>query len=178
MNSYAKMVTDLAQLLAEALPETPLALQPTAQPHPHFSAELLGGFPSTAKISLMHIGWDVRSVLQYLVQRRTNELSGEDEWPCPNLKELDLRGVAGIPVGDIRSAVKGRWVKMRAPAKSKEAEAVEVKETKPEGSIEVTVPIGRSGKTETWRPVQTTQNGKRPSRRKAQVVYDDGEEAD
>lgn len=112
---YLDMATDLAQLLAEALPETALWLVTPSQMLYDFPVEALGMFPTATKLTLRNFS-HARSVLGYLNERRTNELSGEEEWPCPNLKELDLREAEGLPVAEIRGCVKARWVKWKEPA--------------------------------------------------------------
>ncbi|KAG9004706.1 hypothetical protein FRB93_010197 [Tulasnella sp. JGI-2019a] len=179
VEAYNDAVITLAQLVSSALPDTPLVLYSTYNTHPGFSVDLLMRFPSTTEIVLHRGGGcDIQSVVQFLGHQHSNESVGDNDlaWPCPKLKKLDICELSGHPVGDIRGWVKERWVKWKPPTNAATDGPSETP-VKPDGLVEVSMPMKKSGRTEMWRPVQRTQNRKRVALRpKARVVYDDGED--
>ncbi|KAG9007661.1 hypothetical protein FRB94_014083 [Tulasnella sp. JGI-2019a] len=175
VDAYSDAVTALAELISAALPDAPLALHTSSDTHPGFSVDNFMRFPSTVELVLQRGGGcDIRSVVQFLGQQHASD-SGEGsdlEWPCPKLKKLDIGELLGHPVGNIRAWVKQRWVKWKEPTDDPSTTA-----DQPDGLLEVMIPFKKSRKTEMWCPVQRAQNIKRVVlRRKARVVYDNGEE--
>lgn len=85
-------------------------------------------------------------VLRYLGRRRA-DAEGAEEWPCPNLRRIDLRYLGSSRIGDIRKWVSGRWTKCKDAVGSI-----------PEGTVDVVTP---RGKTEKWRRVQKAKKQRR-----------------
>lgn len=108
-----------------------------------FAVDCIRGFRSLQSIDVGHdLG---EAVVRYLGQRLTSD-DGEEEWPCPNLRHINLRRLKGYAIGDIRKWASGRWKKY------KDGEG-----PTPEGSVDVVPPRGKAGAVEKWRPVSKTK---------------------
>lgn len=145
---YVGCMSQMEQIIAKALPDKPLTLTTTAYMHSDFQPDVLGRFPSITKIIFRGESRQVRTVFQCLAQRHPNPSSGVVEWPCPRLKELDLRGLGKGTVEAMRAAVEGRWVRCEKLAEGSE------KATEPDGLVRVLLPCGKLGRVEIRRPVQ------------------------
>ncbi|KAG9025153.1 hypothetical protein FRB95_010498 [Tulasnella sp. JGI-2019a] len=145
--SLKDTIGELAELINKALPALPVHISLSQHMHCDFQVELFGMFPSATRITAPRGSFDSRPLLRYLSgQRHLNPFTGEEEWPCPRLAQLDLLSPQERQMTSVRRWVKARWVKWKVPAKRSRSETQIVE--KPVGSVEVTMTMGQ----ETWRP--------------------------
>ncbi|KAG8874088.1 hypothetical protein FRB97_006178 [Tulasnella sp. 331] len=108
-----------------------------------------------------------RAVMWYLGQRQASHIDagdGEGAWLFPRLKKIDLwASYSNLSVVAIRKMVQDRWVKYTDRGSN----------TRPEGYVEVKVPIQKGGKTEYWKPVVME---KKSGRKKAPVSEDESDD--
>ncbi|KAG8878586.1 hypothetical protein FRB98_006055 [Tulasnella sp. 332] len=111
---------------------------------------------------------DFRSVMWYIGQRQGSQIDGGDgegtSWLFPRLTKIDLWASHGrLSVVTLRQMVQDRWVKYKDQGS----------EMRPEGSIEVRMPIRKGGKTEYWKPVVRKR---KLGRKKAPVSEDESDD--
>lgn len=152
-------IHQIAELVRMVCPDMPVHLKFT----PTRANSLVGSlnaFASAESFTVVGLG---QHILRQLGQRQQSPgCDGSGAWLYPRLTMLDLENMQiSLPVGDIREWVKERWVKYRP---------IGGKSKQPNGSVEVTMPYGKGGRTEYWKPV----GKKRPMKEKG-VVPDDAE---
>ncbi|KAG9026269.1 hypothetical protein FRB95_009027 [Tulasnella sp. JGI-2019a] len=166
-----EVVQEVIELVLQACPASALHLSIClTSTVPQFPIECLARLNNTNSVEELSVSGsaDVRSILQYIAQRReplttTSERELFSTWLFPQLKTISLAASScNNSVVAIRDWAKERWMKSNT------------KWPRPEGSVEVTMPSRKGGRQEFWKPVVR----RRVTGRQAVAELEDGEDED
>ncbi|KAG8854298.1 hypothetical protein FRB96_007703 [Tulasnella sp. 330] len=143
VENYMEVVAEMTEFIQQTCETAPLHLKIEA--FPHFPLQCLSRFTTVTQLELWETG-NVEAIIRLLAQPQgAASTYGRGAWLYPGLTSLYLaQSYSHYSAASIREWVKDRWVKCEGYGGIRK---------RPEGSVEVKMPMTNGGRTELWKPV-------------------------